>query len=225
MNLNKQIKNVGMAAVVASLSLLSSTALNAATVTFDGGNLVIDQSENTVTLNLIATGLDLTTSSVGLGIRFDETVVSFNSASIDPFWNVAPNEANPTTDTYEFRAASIAGIIVGGGPDIVSQGVASITFNLDNAGSFAFEFYSLGTIGDWGYKGDVVPNEPVGLAYCLTLDTTTCLNAASSDIANLHLDLVPTTLTVTSTVIPVPAAVWLFGSGLIGLVAVSRRKA
>lgn len=32
-------------------------------------------------------------------------------------------------------------------------------------------------------------------------------------------------MTVTAAVVPVPAAVWLFGSGLIGLVAVSRRKA
>lgn len=31
-------------------------------------------------------------------------------------------------------------------------------------------------------------------------------------------------MTVTAAVVPVPAAVWLFGSGLIGLVAVARRK-
>jgi len=31
-------------------------------------------------------------------------------------------------------------------------------------------------------------------------------------------------LTVTTTVVPVPAAVWLFGSGLIGLIGVARRK-
>lgn len=32
-------------------------------------------------------------------------------------------------------------------------------------------------------------------------------------------------MSITTTVVPVPAAVWLFGSGLIGLVGIARRKA
>lgn len=34
-----------------------------------------------------------------------------------------------------------------------------------------------------------------------------------------------TSVTINSTVVPVPAAVWLFGSGLLGLVGVARRRA
>ena len=41
---------------------------------------------------------------------------------------------------------------------------------------------------------------------------------ANFDIIGLHLDSIETT------VIPVPAAVWLFGSGLVGLVGVARRR-
>jgi hypothetical protein len=33
------------------------------------------------------------------------------------------------------------------------------------------------------------------------------------------------TLSFTTSVVPLPAAVWLFGSGLLGLVGVARRKA
>ena len=33
-----------------------------------------------------------------------------------------------------------------------------------------------------------------------------------------------TSVTINSTVVPVPAAVWLFGSGLLGLVGVARRR-
>lgn len=42
---------------------------------------------------------------------------------------------------------------------------------------------------------------------------------ANFDIQTLHLDSVQST-----TVVPVPAAVWLFGSGLLGLVGIARRK-
>ena len=47
------------------------------------------------------------------------------------------------------------------------------------------------------------------------------------DIANLELDVgsfAIINLEVAHTVVPVPAAVWLFGSGLLGLVGVARRK-
>ena len=43
---------------------------------------------------------------------------------------------------------------------------------------------------------------------------------ANFDISSVHLDsFVPTPAAV-----PVPAAVWLFGSGLLGLVGIARRK-
>ncbi|MDT8283315.1 MAG: VPLPA-CTERM sorting domain-containing protein [Gammaproteobacteria bacterium] len=35
---------------------------------------------------------------------------------------------------------------------------------------------------------------------------------------------VPLSLSITPSAVPVPAAVWLFGSGLLGLVGVARRR-
>jgi hypothetical protein len=43
---------------------------------------------------------------------------------------------------------------------------------------------------------------------------------ANFDVRTIHLDSV----SVAPQVVPVPAAVWLFGSGLLGLVGIARRK-
>jgi hypothetical protein len=51
--------------------------------------------------------------------------------------------------------------------------------------------------------------------------------AATTSLLNLNYDLTDATaghFLVRAAVVPVPAAVWLFGSGLIGLVGVARRK-
>ena len=39
-----------------------------------------------------------------------------------------------------------------------------------------------------------------------------------------HIDFAPPTLALSTTVVPIPSAVWLFGSGLLGLIGVARRK-
>jgi hypothetical protein len=49
-------------------------------------------------------------------------------------------------------------------------------------------------------------------------DKTAAVWSITAQTANSY------SMTVT-TVVPVPAAVWLFGSGLVGLIAVARRKA
>jgi hypothetical protein len=62
--------------------------------------------------------------------------------------------------------------------------------------------------------------------------TTTVIDVSLSNVwadYDAIIDMTPTgigsTITVTSTaVVPVPAAVWLFGSGLLGLVGVARRR-
>jgi len=233
MNLNKQIKSVG---TVGLLSLMSSVGLHAATLTFDGGDTTIDVADftatNQVTLNLVANGLDASTVSMGIGVRFNSDVVSFSSSgAVDPFWNFGVNQSN-TLDTYEIYG-NYLDLSFGTNPDfadIVSQDLVSLTFDLVGVGSANLEFYwlALDGKGEWGYVPEIVIANTLQTAgYCVTIDDVNCLNPpALSDPSNLHLLLDPTSLTVTSAaVVPVPAAAWLFGSGLIGLIAVSRRKA
>lgn len=76
-----------------------------------------------------------------------------------------------------------------------------------------------------GYKDDVM----VWSDFSLTLNTDWSYYSGSSIlfdtlILNFGGDYAVDDLALNETVVPVPAAVWLFGSGLIGLVGVARRK-
>lgn len=70
-----------------------------------------------------------------------------------------------------------------------------------------------------------MPGDPDFIAWSLANSTVCSTNTNS---CTLSWDLGTTQLVVDASVvnpIPVPAAVWLFGSGLIGLVGIARRKA
>jgi len=73
---------------------------------------------------------------------------------------------------------------------------------LDNSSLFAFDFIAL--LGDNGATADF-----------------NSLGVSFDDFDNLFGDW---NTTVEITPVPVPAAIWLFGSGLLGLVGVARRK-
>ena len=55
--------------------------------------------------------------------------------------------------------------------------------------------------------------------------TSVLLNVDAYDDGFNYVNATWTGITITPTAVPVPAAVWLFGSGLLGLVGVARRKA
>ena len=58
-----------------------------------------------------------------------------------------------------------------------------------------------------------------------SLDTTyTTLTGGPVTISSLDLAVAASDIGLNDTVVPVPAALWLFGSGLIGLIAVARRS-
>lgn len=229
MNLSKQVKSLGMVTAIGAASVLSSTAINAAVLTFAEGNLVIDSDVTTnFTLNLVADGFIEKTYGGGINITFDTNVVNVVGATFDPYWNFAntltdPDVAN-ATGGYEIKVTHFS---FSPSANTVRQNIASIDFAVVGTGAFDFGFFSLGAVGDWAYTPDLVPIGEADLTYCMTLDSTlptTCLDSITDPTGRELLTLSPTGITVASTVVPVPAAVWLFGSGLIGLVAVSRRK-
>jgi hypothetical protein len=61
----------------------------------------------------------------------------------------------------------------------------------------------------------------IGVGYVLIFE---CLNSDCSDYQNLY-DSEVLTNVGTITAVPLPAAAWLFGSGLLGLTGFARRKA
>ena len=81
-----------------------------------------------------------------------------------------------------------------------------------------------GLTADWTNFGAVNLTTAGGVANDIaggvTVEFTAICGADAGCFSNLAIDNV----TVSATVVPVPAAVWLFGSGLVGLVGIARRK-
>ncbi len=79
----------------------------------------------------------------------------------------------------------------------------------------------LGNIDEMVY-GDCAPTGLMGPMMtgnmCMTGHSTALVGYAGT------MDGMPLSLTITPSVVPVPAAVWLFGSGLLGLVGIARRR-
>lgn len=112
-----------------------------------------------------------------------------------------------------------------------------------NTGGFAFT--TIGTVnngnGTWTFTNTTSSNtlivgDPGAFAFGYTADSGATWSAEAASWTEIETDLwaieyafgagVKTAfLTVTNvSLVPVPAAVWLFGSGLLGLVGIARRK-
>jgi len=80
------------------------------------------------------------------------------------------------------------------------------------------ETMDLGSVGAWGSDTDI----------SLTLENILRANTVSSPSSEAFIEKkfggIAISVNVPPAIIPVPAAVWLFGSGLLGLVGVARRK-
>ena len=87
--------------------------------------------------------------------------------------------------------------------DALGLGSVSLGFNGDTANALD---------GSFSFSGYLAPGE-----YTLLIDALAYIDSATSATASFDYDL-------QLTAVPVPAAVWLFGSGLIGLVGFARRK-
>jgi len=81
--------------------------------------------------------------------------------------------------------------------------LATLTVGSDTTADF-LHLYGTGVVSGNNYQGT---------------DVTWSLSASDASVYSMTVTTVPVT------VVPVPAAVWLFGSGLIGLIGIARRKA
>lgn len=233
MNSSKQVKKLCLITAIGAASVLTSNAVNAATIGFAEGPLIDITSGTgvtsnsgvwtgvgtTFTLNLVATGLIGQTYGGGIGISFDQSLVNITGATIDPFWQINEQFITNSTGNYEMNGAQFGFSTV----NEVSQGIVSIDFTVVGLGEFDFGLYSTGAVGDWAYTPPLTAVATNDLTYCMvnSVSDTTCLDSKPI-LADTGRELL--VLNTSHVVVPVPAAAWLFGSGLIGLVAVSRRK-
>jgi hypothetical protein len=148
-------------------------------------------------------------SGIQVSIRADETI-TVGSTDINLNWDMMGIEANSASSSVlsaftsnlenDLMRVSTASAAVGG--DTISAGDALMTFSFSaiEAGTYnLFITDADGTAPD-DLAGPVPPIPPVSIPY-------------DSVSANLEVSAVP-----------VPAALWLFGSGLIGMVGVARKR-
>jgi hypothetical protein len=200
------------------LVMLMATASSAATVTN------IWAVSNTGQINCGTSPHGLWTNTLNLGADACNDYFSFNTGSTftefdDGTAVLAATATNPdgfVADidiTFGSYSPTHSPVKTGGGPElaswyfyesIVSGGITvdSVNYSLAMAGGYALQ------IGDGA-------NDKTGVfgASVWLLPTGGTYNGGHWD---LNMDFSP---------VPVPAAVWLFGSGLLGLVGVARRKA
>ena len=96
------------------------------------------------------------------------------------------------------------------------------TFFSDSFSVFGYQFDNL----DSSITGSLAPGQTVTVEASL-FASVTMPGFESGGAARIGdpLDLSAGAFSGSLTIVPVPAAVWLFGSGLIGLIGVARRKA
>jgi hypothetical protein len=126
---------------------------------------------------------------------------------------VAPNSA--FTVTFDARGSTAVG------------GVAFAEFfsELSGGGTSASEILGGGPLAlnadpavwtSFSFSGTTGPDVSGGV----TLQLTATTGGATGSLADIFYD----NIVIDVTAVPIPAAVWLFGSGLVGLVGVARRK-
>lgn len=221
--LNKQIRSICAVAAIGAASMMSASAVNAASITFAEGNTVQDLNTNFF-LNLTAYDLEPVTNGGQLRLEFDQSILNVaNTSALGSYWNfagssVATNNAPATglayidIGAYSFFAPAATPL----------ENILTIEFTAVGAGVASLDL-SFG-IDLWTYNTENVDVN----GNTVTETVEYCIDPLACGVTPLaHAALTPLTLgqtTVTVSAVPVPAAVWLFVSGIAGLVGVSRRK-
>lgn len=180
--------------IILVISLFLSGHLSAATITWETPTTNVNVND-VFTVNVVGTGFLSNVDGGGVNISFDQNLVNVLSVSIDEsVWDFGG--FGISTGTINNSNGTLDGIMVNADADVTGDFVvATIEMQAISAGSSLLSLTEY-TLNPWASGGSMINPDFVD----------------GSVIASA------------STTVPVPAAVWLFGSGLIGLFAVSRRK-
>ena len=213
---------MGIKSISLATALVLSGSVNAATMTF--GNLTTDDT----------TDYFWDTTTDRLYLRFDtfnmtyaETVVATSAGGIFEDWSIATS-----TVADEFYAAAIGDNSTAcDGPTDPHMYCGSVTGWADGSLGASYNqdsdyFWFLSTDDTIGR-----PETELGMAHINATGRITDYDdwGTSIDVDHYGGARYPTLpmnalLYIDPSPVPVPAAVWLFGSGLLGLVGVARRK-
>lgn len=145
------------------------------------------------TINIIGSGFTGNVDGGGVNFSYDSSILNVVSVSI--------NES-----VWDFGGAGISTGSINNGAGTV-DGIMVNTFGV--------------VTGDFDVAS--IQFQAVGLGVSDLLLNEFSLNPWASGGSSINPVLESSLVTVEETVVPVPAAVWLFGSGLIGLIGVARR--
>ena len=204
---NNFMKKITHATTACAL-LISISNVEAASLTisewseFSSPSFMANYSPNTVVLDLVS-GISQTAV---LGVLTYDTEGNSDPGSVTSLDSLMFNINGGGFIAPEFTLSSpITGINTN----------SDYFVSLDAGGSYTFDL------------GTVFTAEPSTLTVTLLASDTVFGNTSESRFFRTPLDITRSAeflLTTTASPVPVPAAVWLFGSGLVGLAGIARRK-
>ncbi len=194
--------------LLASTAFFLTTSATAAPVDID--TMYVDNASATLTIDSLFSTLGPYTASTGITPPAEITMGSFQ----DSILNVSSGDFSLNIySTSGFGASAPSGYVDGSTIDVDFSSLrGTLSYNTNQ---FDFALWPLTTTLDYGTYTPLDSTFDIGWTDSLTIDLTSFF----STTATLDVDLQGYLTTV-----PIPAALWLFGSGLIALVGVSRRK-
>jgi len=181
--------------IITIISLLFSGHISAGTIGWGASSTNVNVSDS-FTVDIVGTGFTSNVDGGGVNFAFNSSVLNVTSISINEnVWNLG---AGINTGTINNVSGVVSGISVNAWDDVLGDfTMASVTFQAIGSGVSSL------LISEWG------------------------INPWASGGSLLNPDFAAASVTVAEapiSAVPVPAAVWLFGSGLIGLLGFAKRK-
>ncbi|VAW81751.1 hypothetical protein MNBD_GAMMA12-2237 [hydrothermal vent metagenome] len=209
-------KKTAIAAVICTTALVS-TAASAVTYDVLGGSFVMplvsppDGNDGFVVTDILGVGSSWSEGAAAFdGSAFGQTATCLGCGTIDPSAGLSGLGALPffggNVTTY-FAPTGVDGITHAGPTVDVANGTADM-------GSFYANWN--GTEFNQGSTGAVVADNGDG-TLTLSWDSLIVGGAFGGKTGFWTMD-------IEAQAVPIPAAVWLFGSGLVGLVGIARRR-
>lgn len=196
-------KQIGLC-LIATLGLLHLSAASAAVVSFNPSSQTVNRGDPvSVDLVISELGADILTG-FDLDISFDDSILGFQSFTVGP----GATGLDPFGLDFGFFSSGSED-----SPGIVTVGDLSVETDA-TLQAFQPNNFVLGTLNFNALN-------QVGTS---SLVITSALLSGEFDALGIPTVLQAKLNTGSVSVVPVPAAVWLFGSALLGLVGFSRRK-